>query len=85
MASVLFIGGTGQISLPCVQLAVEAGHKEREGHRGTGPLRDGRRGANKQTGADDGPDPECDKRPRPQRSFERTFANHAAIGHQAID
>jgi nucleoside-diphosphate-sugar epimerase len=27
MASVLFIGGTGQISLPCVQLAVEAGHK----------------------------------------------------------
>jgi nucleoside-diphosphate-sugar epimerase len=25
--SVLFIGGTGQISLPCVKLAVEAGHK----------------------------------------------------------
>ena len=27
MASILFIGGTGQISLPCVRLAVEAGHK----------------------------------------------------------
>ena len=24
---VLFIGGTGQISLPCVELAVKAGHK----------------------------------------------------------
>ena len=27
MASILFIGGTGQISLPCVHLAVEAGHQ----------------------------------------------------------
>ena len=27
MATILFIGGTGQISLPCVHLAVEAGHK----------------------------------------------------------
>ncbi len=27
MASVLYIGGTGQISLPCVQKSVEAGHK----------------------------------------------------------
>ncbi len=26
MATILFIGGTGQISLPCVQLAVDAGH-----------------------------------------------------------
>lgn len=27
MATILFIGGTGQISLPCVHLAVEQGHK----------------------------------------------------------
>ncbi len=27
MTSILFIGGTGQISLPCVHLAVAAGHK----------------------------------------------------------
>ena len=27
MASILFIGGTGQISLPCVHVAVAAGHK----------------------------------------------------------
>lgn len=32
--NVLFIGGTGQISLPCVQLAVEAGHKVTVFNRG---------------------------------------------------
>ena len=31
---VLFIGGTGQISLPCVELAVEAGHKVSVFNRG---------------------------------------------------
>lgn len=33
--NVLFIGGTGQISLPCVQLAVEAGHAVTIFNRGT--------------------------------------------------
>src|SRR6185436_9001755 len=32
--NVLFIGGTGQISLPCVQLAVKAGHKVSVFNRG---------------------------------------------------
>ena len=32
--SVLFIGGTGQISLPCVELAVKAGHKVSVFNRG---------------------------------------------------
>jgi nucleoside-diphosphate-sugar epimerase len=32
--NVLFIGGTGQISLPCVELAVEAGHKVSVFNRG---------------------------------------------------
>ena len=31
---VLFIGGTGQISLPCVELAVKAGHKVSVFNRG---------------------------------------------------
>jgi nucleoside-diphosphate-sugar epimerase len=34
MANVLFIGGTGQISLPCVELAVKAGHKVSVFNRG---------------------------------------------------
>jgi nucleoside-diphosphate-sugar epimerase len=34
MATVLFIGGTGQISLPCVELAVKAGHKVSVFNRG---------------------------------------------------
>ena len=33
-SSVLFIGGTGQISLPCVELAVAAGHKVTVFNRG---------------------------------------------------
>jgi nucleoside-diphosphate-sugar epimerase len=32
--SVLFIGGTGQISLPCVELAIKAGHKVSVFNRG---------------------------------------------------
>lgn len=32
--SVLFVGGTGQISLPCVELAVKAGHKVSVFNRG---------------------------------------------------
>lgn len=32
--SILFIGGTGQISLPCVELAVKAGHKVTVFNRG---------------------------------------------------
>ena len=34
MANVLFIGGTGQISLPCVELAVQKGHKVSVFNRG---------------------------------------------------
>ena len=34
MAKVLFIGGTGQISLPCVQLAAESGHQVTVFNRG---------------------------------------------------
>ena len=34
MASVLFIGGTGQISLPCVERAIAAGHKVAVFNRG---------------------------------------------------
>ena len=34
MANVLFIGGTGQISLPCVELAVAKGHKVSVFNRG---------------------------------------------------
>jgi nucleoside-diphosphate-sugar epimerase len=33
-ANVLFIGGTGQISLPCVELAVRAGHRVSVFNRG---------------------------------------------------
>ena len=34
MANILFIGGTGQISLPCVELALAAGHKVAVFNRG---------------------------------------------------
>ena len=32
--NVLFVGGTGQISLPCVELALKAGHKVSVFNRG---------------------------------------------------
>ena len=32
--NVLFVGGTGQISLPCVKLALKAGHKVSVFNRG---------------------------------------------------
>ncbi len=34
MSNILFVGGTGQISLPCVELALQAGHKVSVFNRG---------------------------------------------------